>query len=253
MRSWKRAAAIVAGIGGIVAGAAPAWATSFVITGTGLDPTPGGLWGTIRHAGLPNGQEVAGIGRIQLTGTGPDGAVTFESYCVDIFDWLGGGTFTTADLSTLPFSGAQLRTLRTFLVNADPLVSGGSAVMSAAAQLGAWEILNESAGNGYDLTAGAFSASGGNLTGNGYDALALANDWLARVEDRRWTANAGGKLALITPAGGNQPQVYLTAGGSQGIGPAAAVPEPASWAMMIMGFGAVGAGLRRRRATVAFA
>ncbi|MEP6785399.1 MAG: PEPxxWA-CTERM sorting domain-containing protein [Sphingomonadales bacterium] len=34
---------------------------------------------------------------------------------------------------------------------------------------------------------------------------------------------------------------------------AAAVPEPASWAMMITGFGAVGFGLRRRRATTALA
>jgi len=34
---------------------------------------------------------------------------------------------------------------------------------------------------------------------------------------------------------------------------ATAVPEPASWAMMILGTGAVGATLRRRRTTVAFA
>ena len=32
-----------------------------------------------------------------------------------------------------------------------------------------------------------------------------------------------------------------------------AVPEPASWALMILGFGAVGATLRRRRAALAFA
>jgi hypothetical protein len=34
---------------------------------------------------------------------------------------------------------------------------------------------------------------------------------------------------------------------------AAAVPEPATWAMMIMGFGLVGAAMRRRTATVRFA
>lgn len=34
---------------------------------------------------------------------------------------------------------------------------------------------------------------------------------------------------------------------------AGAVPEPASWAMMIMGFGLVGARARRRRTTVSFA
>jgi len=36
-------------------------------------------------------------------------------------------------------------------------------------------------------------------------------------------------------------------------GDAGAVPEPASWAMMIFGLGAVGASLRRRRTSVAFA
>jgi hypothetical protein len=35
--------------------------------------------------------------------------------------------------------------------------------------------------------------------------------------------------------------------------PAAPVPEPASWAMMIGGFGMVGAGMRRRRVAVSFA
>jgi hypothetical protein len=34
---------------------------------------------------------------------------------------------------------------------------------------------------------------------------------------------------------------------------AAAVPEPASWAMMLIGMGAVGIRLRRRRTRVAFA
>ena len=32
-----------------------------------------------------------------------------------------------------------------------------------------------------------------------------------------------------------------------------AVPEPATWAMMMLGFGAMGASLRRRRDTVRFA
>ena len=33
----------------------------------------------------------------------------------------------------------------------------------------------------------------------------------------------------------------------------AGVPEPATWAMMMMGFGLMGYSLRRRRATVAIA
>ena len=39
----------------------------------------------------------------------------------------------------------------------------------------------------------------------------------------------------------------------QSFAPTAAVPEPAMWGMMIMGFGLIGATLRRRKATVSFA
>ena len=35
------------------------------------------------------------------------------------------------------------------------------------------------------------------------------------------------------------------------LAPSAAVPEPATWAMMILGFGAAGAMLRQRRAALA--
>ncbi len=43
----------------------------------------------------------------------------------------------------------------------------------------------------------------------------------------------------------------FTSGGF--LAPAAAVPEPATWAMMIGGFAFAGAAMRRRRASVAFA
>lgn len=45
---------------------------------------------------------------------------------------------------------------------------------------------------------------------------------------------------------------FSTSGGALSISPVgAAVPEPASWALMIIGFGAAGLGLRRRRALAA--
>ena len=54
-------------------------------------------------------------------------------------------------------------------------------------------------------------------------------------------------LDLLTPNGRNQPNIshisFWTVGGG-------AVPEPAAWALMILGFGAVGATLRRRTATL---
>lgn len=45
-----------------------------------------------------------------------------------------------------------------------------------------------------------------------------------------------------------RPLIYATGGGGLGGG---AVPEPATWAMMIMGFGAIGAVLRRRKTALA--
>lgn len=42
-------------------------------------------------------------------------------------------------------------------------------------------------------------------------------------------------------------------GGGSGAPTPGAVPEPATWAMMVMGFGLIGSGMRRRKAMVAFA
>ena len=47
-------------------------------------------------------------------------------------------------------------------------------------------------------------------------------------------------------------QSLLVADGSD-IAPLTSVPEPASWAMMILGFGCIGAMVRRRRGAAAFA
>ena len=44
---------------------------------------------------------------------------------------------------------------------------------------------------------------------------------------------------------------YTLPGGEGGNGETPAVPEPASWAMLIAGFGLTGAMMRRRRAVAA--
>lgn len=58
--------------------------------------------------------------------------------------------------------------------------------------------------------------------------------------------------ASLVPQGYTDPSAqYSTPSGIQSV--ATAVPEPAAWAMMISGFGLMGAALRRRRVTVAYA
>lgn len=48
-------------------------------------------------------------------------------------------------------------------------------------------------------------------------------------------------------------RIYDTAITPSQATPAGAVPEPASWAMMMVGFGVVGAAMRRRKAAISFA
>jgi hypothetical protein len=45
---------------------------------------------------------------------------------------------------------------------------------------------------------------------------------------------------------GSHPAIYVGAGGSVTASPASAAPEPASWALMLTGFGLVGHAMRRR-------
>lgn len=91
----------------------------------------------------------------------------------------------------------------------------------------------------YDPTSGATLASGSYSDPNG-------GTWITRTLDAAATSNSIGvriQALRSTQAGPGLDNVILTA---DAIVPGA-VPEPATWAMMIGGFGAIGA-LRRRRA-----
>jgi len=224
---------------------------TFNISSTKIDPTVGGLIGSLHYTYKSGSKtkkfsETAWVGRLQLAGTENGKPVVLDSYCVDIFDVLKPGTFKSAGLDALNLTPLRLSQLTTFLENADALVtSKKSKVYSAAAQLGVWEILYET-DKTFDLTKGAFYANGGNLNGWGYSATQLANSWLSNVTNNVWKPIPGTELALVTPGRGNQPQIYV-----RPLPQTSAVPEPASWITMIVGFGALGVGFRRHRRTVA--
>ena len=90
--------------------------------------------------------------------------------------------------------------------------------------------------SGFDLTTGAFE---GRLLDEQGNPIMLGDLW--------------GLIAGNGAAGGDTDKIYFTAGVSDEahglFGRIAAVPEPASWMLMLGGFGAVGGALRSRRKT----
>lgn len=188
--------------------------------------------GTLHGPGPFNGAGV-GIGRFKLTGVdlATSDPVSYLTYCIDIMHAL----FVPGQYNVVPI--AQLTPALSSLKQAQigALLSNTPAVtstdISAGIQLAVWEIGFESAPS-YDVNAGGFSVTGGNSAA----ARALANGYLAQLPG--WTLPTGLRT-LVLDSAANQDQTFL-----------APVPEPGIWAMLIAGFGAVGAALRRRRLTV---
>jgi hypothetical protein len=94
-----------------------------------------------------------------------------------------------------------------------------------------------------DLLTGTYAGTLSTTT----DPQAFANiqDYLVTGGTGRFTGATGGfrGLGTVTFAPGVLPTSVQTLSGAISV---AAIPEPASWAMMIVGFGAIGASLRRR-------
>ncbi|WP_426167566.1 PEPxxWA-CTERM sorting domain-containing protein [Sandarakinorhabdus sp. DWP1-3-1] len=126
------------------------------------------------------------------------------------------------------------------LVSASFVIGGSSGTLSIATRLGtagSGTIVFFSRSGGSDLFDFFLSgpvdigAAFGPVTGTGVFALNQFTD----------VATTAGALTFTSSSD------VIFSGGLAG----AAVPEPASWAMLIAGFGLVGAAMRRRRTTVA--
>ena len=185
------------------------------------------------------------IGRFQMNGTTVPGGdpVSYLTYCIDIFHTVHSGLFEIQPLSTLVTDSLRQQQLLALISNTDPLLNSALSLaerqkISAATQLAVWEIAFEGSGT-YSLTGGDLKVSGGTTAAA---ARALADEYLGKVVSTEWTPVAGQQLELLYSKT-NQSQVFLSA----------AVPEPATWAMLIAGFGLVGAATRRRRTTVSYA
>ncbi|WP_375290300.1 PEPxxWA-CTERM sorting domain-containing protein [Qipengyuania sp.] len=222
----------------------PGWLTSKIIY------TPGGLGGKATTTSLN-----VYAGRNRLTGydNSAMSAVTFDSYCIDIFNRLSSAnaTFEIGSLSLL--DQAKQADLYRLLLSTAGYIDAQSNLtkkkrISAAIQLAAWEIVNEASGSAYSLGAGAFQVASnyGSVkdgTASNPSALVLAQGYLDSLPTA--TIPAGNRLRTLEAINpiSNQRQVFI-----------AAVPEPATWSMLILGFGVVGGTLRtRRKNTISFA
>ncbi len=115
-----------------------------------------------------------------------------------------------------------------------------TSLQAGAFQVAIWEIAQESAQNSLNLASGNifFQQSSNSAVFN------LAQSWLSQLDGSGPLAQ-GIRSLRNGDAGvnsGSQDLLVFT-------DLAGAVPEPSSWAMLIAGFGLVGATMRRRRTT----
>ncbi|GEM_PF-1899603 len=205
-----------------------------------------------------------------LTGTFNNGTssvpVEYFAYCVDIYQTAGNATFNVMSLSDYLGAGSDQTVARI-----GALISAQGAQTSqkhdAAVQLALWELVNETMTT-LDINKVTESKKvpvynrKGQITGyktekttpnqfwaddvrNGAGVLSDANDYLAAALTGSVTQ---GLQLYVAQNDKKQDFLFWT------VTPPA-VPEPASWAMMMLGFGAIGYSMRgrRRSSAVSFA
>ncbi|HEX4712353.1 PEPxxWA-CTERM sorting domain-containing protein [Phenylobacterium sp.] len=105
---------------------------------------------------------------------------------------------------------------------------------------------------GFDIDFDQFSIPTLSLASGDY-WLRLTNATDEQGNGAGWDVTVGSPSQGLNADGSNLPNTFKIFGADPDRGglPAGAVPEPASWALMIGGFGLAGASLRRRRSAVA--
>lgn len=221
----------------LLASTTPAMATTITITSAPY--SPGSLFGgiAITNPAYNGGGEA---GRFDVSGFevgNPSNTFNAFTYCIDVFKAVFTSTnYDIAPLSAIGASAERQGLLAGLLVNSQTLYDGAAnqaerELIAAATQLSVWELVYETAGSPLTVSNGNFSVFG-DFTPT---VASLADAYLAND----WTASTSLVSSLISVTGQSQNQIYLNN---------SAVPEPATWLSMILGFGLVGRVLRRKRA-----
>ena len=165
-----------------------------------------------------------------LNGTLDGNAVSLFAYCVDILNYSGPGTFDVVSL--LDYLGGN--TIKYDQLAALIAASGGPSGMAgdATTQAAVWEAIYDS--SPYNAASGNFWMDN---VHNDPTLIADANASLAQAVSN--AGKTGGNLNLFVAKNREkQDMLFWTT---------SAVPEPATWAMMLLGFGAIGFQMRRVR------
>jgi PEP-CTERM motif. len=167
----------------------------------------------------------------KISGTWDGQAADFIAYCLEITQFSGTGTFNVVSLTD--YLGNTLAGDVAALVSN---YAGGDKNQSAALQLALWETRYEKSYNSKDLDSGYFELEWASQ--NKTTLINTANSYLANKgaidgDLEFWVATNSKKQDLL----------FYT------VKPP--VPEPATWAMMIIGFATIGRAMRARRTNTA--
>ena len=158
------------------------------------------------------------------------GSAASAAVVIDSSTMVTSGPTTVANVTTIGFTEANLNS-PTFTEN---LVFTNSLA-------GLYSLTLTTSSPAIDFTSAVLTGLGGP-----YGLVEVADDGITEFWSLPSVANLGASQYTLTINGNNSGAGSL--GGSITIRPA--VPEPATWAMLLIGFGAVGFAMRRRRQPV---
>lgn len=167
----------------------------------------------------------------------------FETGSLSGWTVAGGGSFPWGPTTSGPVSGTFAATTG--------CVGAACTTIGSAGRMSLGQTLATTAGDIYTLSfdfAGMGGVNGLNVLWNGASIFTLFNDLNVALTTYTVTGLVGaGGGSTLEFLGRQDPGFNRLDNVSVDLAVPAAVPEPATWAMMLVGFGAIGAAMRRRR------